>query len=439
MMKPFAPFPGPRSRFSRRTALKASTAAALAATGGSALATFGARAARRAQGQPISFWSRDDGQVLFDPIAAAWNESHPNQIEPTYIPSEQFVQKFAAAVAGGEPPDLVAVDLIYMPAFAEAGQMTDLTDQARALPFFDTLSPPHMRLGTYEDRIYSLPFNADGSFLLFNKNLFTAAGLDPEAPPTTWAAITEASQAITEAGGGTARGFYFSGSCPGCNAFTLLPYIWASGGDVLNEDGTAATLDDPNVKAMLEFVGGLWQNGQVPESAQVDTGEDFFNAFTSGTVGMVGTGAFSIAELKRDFPDLDFGVTPLPGREGGQSSFAGGDTVAIPTGSTRVEEAFEFLTWYLSDEIQVEQLAKNNGLPLRTDLIENRYSAEDPRYVTVGKAMYDGRTPYTVKYNQLFNDSASPWLEMLQRAIFDGEVDDAIAQAQASFTEIIAS
>jgi len=423
---------------SRRGLLRAGIGGAALAAGGG-LARPRAAVAGRGQGERITFWSRDDGQVVTEPVLAAWNESHPNQIEPTFIPSEQFVQKFAAAVAGGEPPDLVAVDLIYMPAFSAAGQMTDLTDLARGLPFFEQLSPPHMRLGTYEDRIYALPYNADGSFLLYNKNLFRDAGLDPEAPPTTWAAISEAAQAITEAGGGNAHGFYFSGACPGCNAFALLPYVWASGGDVLSEDGSQATITDPNVRAMLEFIGGLWSGGQVPEGAQVDTGEDFFNAFTAGTIGMVGTGAFSIAELKRDFPDLDFGVTPLPGREGGQSSFAGGDTIAIPTGSQRVEAAFEFLNWYLSDEVQLEYVAKNNGLPLRVDLVDNEYSRQDPRYITVARAMYDGRTPYTLKYNELFNDANGPWLAMIQRAVFDGELDAAIEEGQARFTEILAS
>ena len=426
-----------RSLLSRRDLLRVTGAAAGLAAAGSLGLPSAARAGRRAQGEPVAFWNRDDGQVLVEPIVAAWNETHDVQIEATFIPSEQFVQKFAAAVAGGEAPDLIAVDLVYMPAFAAAGQMTDISEQARALPFFGQLSPSHMRLGTYQDKVFSLPFNADGSFLLYNKNLFRQAGLDPEAPPTTWVAIQEAAQKITAAGGG-ASGFYFSGSCPGCNAFTLLPYVWASGGDVLTEDGTQATLTDPSVKAMLEFVRGLWDGGQVPQAAQVDTGEDFFNAFTSGTVGMAGTGAFSIAELKGEYPDIDFGVTPLPGREGGQSSFAGGDTIAIPAGSERVEDAFAFMAWYLSDEVQIEQLAKNNGLPLRTDLIENKYSAEDPRYIVAGRAMSEGRTPYTEKYNQLFNDSGSPWLAMLQRAIFDGEVDEAIAEAQQSFTDILA-
>jgi multiple sugar transport system substrate-binding protein len=423
------------THISRRGVLRlAGAATGLAATGGLVrpLTTF----ARAAQADTITFWSRDSGQLLVEPIVAAWNASHPNQIKATFIPADQFVQKFAAAVAGGDPPDLVAVDLIYMPAFAAADQMTDITEQAKALPFYDKLSPPHMRLGTYEEKLYSLPFNADGSFLLYNKNLFKKAGLDPEKPPTSWTEITDYAKKITASGDGT-YGFYFSGSCPGCNAFALLPYIWASDGDVLNEDGTKATLTDPSVKGMLEFMHGMWADKQVPESAQVDTGTDFFNTFTSGTIGMVGTGAFSIAQLKSEHPEIDFGVTPLPGKDGGQSSFAGGDTIAIPKGSKRAKEAFEFLTWYLSDDVQIEQLAKNNGLTLRTDLVENKYSQEDPRYIVVANAMYKGRTPYSKQYNQLFNDASSPWLAMLQRAIFDGEVDAAIAEAQQGFTDII--
>ncbi len=206
---------------------------------------------------------------------------------------------------------------------------------------------------------------------------------------------------------------------------------------MLSEDGSAATVTDPTVQAMLEFVGGMWANGDVPPGAQVDTGTEFLNVFSSGSVGMVGTGTSSIAELQMNYPDVDFGVTPLPGQEGGQSAFAGGDTIAIPAGSERVEDAFEFITWYLSDEVQVEYIARNNGLPLRTDLVENQYSQEDPRYITVANAMYEGRTPYSLTYNQLFNDSNSPWLAMLQRAIFDGQVAEAIAEAQEQFTAII--
>ena len=48
-----------------------------------------------------------------------------------------------------------------------------------------------------------------------------------------------------------------------------------------------------------------------------------------------------------------------------------------------------------------------------------------------------GHAPYSVKYNDLFNDGNGPWLAMLQKAIFDGDVDGAVAEAQARFAEIM--
>ena len=389
-------------------------------------------------GVTISFWSRDSTKDLVEPLINKFNASHATQIKVTFIPADQYIQKLATAFAGGEAPDLIAVDLIYMPSFAAAGQVTDITKQAKALPYYDQLSSSHMRLGTYNNRIYSLPFAAEGSVLLYNKDLFRKAGLDPEKPPTSLMEVAEYSRKITALGNGT-YGFYLSGSCAGCNAFVTLPLIWASGGDVLNQDGTAATVaSDASTKGVLDWLHQQWVDKQIPESAKVDTGTDFLNAFTSGKIGMAGSGAFAIATLKTQFPKIDFGVTPLPGLTGGTASFAGGDTIAIPQGSKHVDQAFEFMNWFLSDEVQVEYLAKSGGLPLRLDLVKNKYTQQDPRYGTIANAMFkQGRTPYLLRYNEIFNDANGPWLAMLQKSIFDGQTAAALPEAQNQFTQIL--
>jgi multiple sugar transport system substrate-binding protein len=395
-----------------------------------------APAASEAAGVTMSFWTRDSNQAQVRQLVDAWNSTHENQIEITVIPASEYMTKVGAAAAGGSAPDIIAVDLIYVPQFAAAGQLADITESAKSLSYFDTLSPSHVRLATYQDKIYALPFNAEGSILLWNKDLFTEAGLDPEKAPTTWAEIADAAAKIT-ALGDDKYGFYFAGSCAGCNAFTFLPLIWASGGDVLNADGTAATMTDPNVAAALDFYRQLWADGQIPPGAQADTGTDFFNAFAGGKIGMTGSGAFAISQLKNDYPDINFGVTYLPGKENGQSSFAGGDSIGIPSGSKYPKEAFEFIQWLTTDEVQLEQYAKANTLPIRTDLAENEYFAADPRLTTAAKAMAMGNTPYSLVYNQLFNDANGPWLKMIQTAVFDGNVDQAVQTAQDEFTKIL--
>jgi len=390
------------------------------------------------EGVTLTLWSRSANEAFVRRLVDAWNETHVNQIEPTIIPSDQFVTRVATGFAAGEIPDLLPIDLIYVPAFAKAGQLTDITELAESMDYFEQLSPSHVRLARYEDGLYALPFTAEGSVLLYNKGLFEQAGLDPEQPPTTWQEIYEAAQAITALGDDT-YGFYFAGSCAGCNAFTYLPLIWASGGDVLSEDGLESTVaDDPVVREALDFYRQMWEEGLIPPGAQADTGTEFLNAFLGGNIGMAGSGAFSISVLKNDHPEIDFGLTFLPGKDGGRSSFAGGDSIAIPAGAQNVEAAFEFIQWALSDEVQLDLYAAQGQLPVRVDLAENEYFEEDPRLTVNAEAMGLGRTPYSFVYNNIFNDPNGPWLQMIQTAVFQGDVDGAVATAHQRFTEILA-
>jgi multiple sugar transport system substrate-binding protein len=239
--------------------------------------------------------------------------------------------------------------------------------------------------------------------------------------------------------GHDSKGFYFPGRCAGCNTFTFLPLIWASGGDVLSEDGRTATINTPAIKDALEFYHRLWSKKLIPAEARVDHGDNFFSAFTSDKIGMMGSGTLSIATLKKQYPDIDFGIAYLPGKNGGTSSFAAGNSIAIPRGSKHVQEAFDFIQWALSQDAQVKILAKLGILPVRTDFAENEYSKLDPRYMLAARAMAQGHTPYSIHYNELFNAADGPWIGALQRAVFDGEIDEAMNTAQQQFTRILSS
>ncbi|MCA9890113.1 MAG: sugar ABC transporter substrate-binding protein, partial [Anaerolineae bacterium] len=223
-----------------------------------------------AQDEPVTMtmWVRSISfsvQTLVD----EWNATHDNQIELTEVPSGEFVTKLGAAVAAGEAPDIASIDLIYTPAFASAGQLTDLTEFVNQLAYVDDLSPAHMTLGEFEGRNYAVPFAAEGSFLIYNVDLFEQAGLDPENPPTTWAEVLDAARAIS-ALGDDIYGYYFAGNCAGCNAFTFLPFIWASGGDVLSSDFSEPTLEeDPMVREALQLYRTMWEEGLIPEGASV--------------------------------------------------------------------------------------------------------------------------------------------------------------------------
>ena len=103
--------------------------------------------------KPLIFWERSGGNESFvDLLAKAWNEKNPQRpIEITHFPSPEMVPKLAQAIASGEVPDLMGLDLIYGPQFEAAGQLTDITDKIKDWPELKTASPGHMLVSTYED------------------------------------------------------------------------------------------------------------------------------------------------------------------------------------------------------------------------------------------------------------------------------------------------
>src|ERR687897_1358111 len=125
----------------------------------------------------LQMWERSGGNAgVVDRLVAMWNEENPDRrIVLTYIPHAEMVAKLAQAIASGEVPDLMGLDLIYGPQFAEAGQLEDITDLIGDDPLLATIPEGHRTVATWDDRLFGVPLYADVSVLFWNKGLFEAA------------------------------------------------------------------------------------------------------------------------------------------------------------------------------------------------------------------------------------------------------------------------
>ena len=390
------------------------------------------------QAEDLTMWVResaaDPGKLMVD----LWNAGHEDKITLTAIPDNQMVTKLATSAQSGDSPDLVSFDLIYMPDFMKAGLLTDLTEQLNADPHYVTHVQAYKDIATFEDKIYGVGFTPDVSVLAWNKDLYKAAGLDPEKGPTTISEVVDHARKIRALGGDT-YGFWFSGACPGCNIFVTSPMMVAAGSKMLPRNGGDEALTGDGVKLVLEAYKTMWDEGLIPENAEVDTGANFVSAFASGKIGIAGTGGFLISLMKREHPEFNFGLTLLPGAEPGQvSAFVGGDVVAIPASGKNGDAARGFVTWVLSDEAQLDGLAKNSILTTRTDLADNEYTKGNDKVLTTAGALAAGYVPWVFHFADMVNSDSSPWIIMLQTAIFDGDVDGAIETARAEMLAIAA-
>ncbi|PDT26175.1 ABC transporter substrate-binding protein [Rhizobium sp. L9] len=405
----------------------------LAATGIATLCMVSAASAA----ENVEMWVRSGIGDAFKKVVEAYNSSHENKVVMTEVPFSELVQKYATAIAGGQAPDALSMDLIYNPAFAAAGQLEDLTDWAKSLPYFNSLSPSHVRLGTYQDKIYGLPLSVETSVFAWNKDLYKKAGLDPEKAPANWDEITANAEKIRALCDDT-YGFYFSGGgCGGCMIFTFTPLVWGAGADILSADSKTATLDTPQMRKAVDIYRNMVKKDLVPAGAASDNGTNFLT-FTNGKIGQQSLGAFAIGTLVTQHPEINFGVTLIPGVDGKPSSFAGGDNFVITKGTKKIDAVKEFLEYIYSEDGQ-KVMAKYGSLPTRGDIAGKVLEGLDPRMQVGLKAISVAKTPYTLQFNDLINSANGPWASFTNAAIFGDDVDGAFSSAQSEMQSIIDS
>ncbi|PZG23777.1 sugar ABC transporter substrate-binding protein [Micromonospora craterilacus] len=369
-------------------------------------------------GSELTLWTRAPLEKQAKLLVDAYNASHENTVKLTVVPNDDYVAKVGAAAGSSGLPDLFAADIVYVPNWVSQGLFQDLSSNINGLSFKDTINKGHLSAGTVDGKPHVLPFVLDLSMLFWNKDLFREAGLDPEKAPANleeYAAAAKAVQALKKDGVyGTAAGL----NCGGCLVFTWFPSIWASGGQVMSPDGTESKLADETAQKVYSTWADLWKSGAVLPSSAGETGPTWTAGFTEGKVGLM----FYPATLLSSTP-FDVGVAGIPGPTGGASTFVGGDGIGVSKDSKKAAQAWNFLSWMMSEDAQVEVLAKNKDVVSRSDLANNKYAAEDPRLVTINEVAGKGDTPVALNFQQAFNAPNSPWLTLIRNQVLNGSGD----------------
>jgi len=381
-------------------------------------------------GTKLTMWVRSATDDFSTRLVDEYNKNHKNQVTLTVIPNDNYLQKVGSAAGANQLPDILAADVVYSPNYTSQGLYVDITDRVAALPYADQLAPSHLAAGSWEDKLFAVPHKLDSSVMYYNKDLFKAAGLDPEKPPTNFAEVLSDARAITALGKDT-YGFALGGNCGGCGVYSLFPYAWAAETEMLSADGKKADFDNDTFREIFSLYKTMWDEKLVPANGKEEDGSTWQNAFIAGTVGILPHGSPIAGDLNKQ-AKFDWGVTSLMAPDGSATStFVGGDVAGITKSSKNVDAAWNFLQWTLEDAAQVEIIAKNGDIPARADLTGNAYTSSDPRMKFIADGVKNGHTPFALPFGDLFNNPNGPWVAMMRGAIFGDNPDKAITDGQA--------
>src|SRR5262245_19930759 len=215
-------------------------------------------------GSQLTMWVRSATDQFSKRLVDAYNASHKNHISLTIIPNDNYLTKVGTAAGSHSLPDILASDVVYTPNYTKQGLFKDISAEIKALPYYSSVAKSRLDVASYQGKIYAVADQLDSSVLFYNKDLFRQAGLDPEKPPTNFTEILDYARKITALGNGI-TGFDIAGSCGGCGVYTLFPYAWAAGVNVLSADGKKVDINNDAFKAIF----GLYK--QLTDEKLVDS------------------------------------------------------------------------------------------------------------------------------------------------------------------------
>jgi multiple sugar transport system substrate-binding protein len=349
-------------------------------------------------------------QALHQKIIAEFEKSHTN-IHVRVIYDTSKFQKLNVQVAGNAAPDVFYYVVDRLPALAQRGQVSDLTEGFTPLAgqFYPEVvnacrvnGQPRSERG----KLYMAPFHFSTDILFFNRDWFEKAAEPVPDESWDWPKFADVAMRLAPLGAGQATQGH-------ARIATVLPrplLLVQSFGGVLFADGKC-TVNSPESIAALQFYRDLVARGVAPTTAAMGEVEAFdgVNLFHDGKIPLLVGRTYMLAEFDQ-ISEFHWGVAPVPkGKVRWSRLSVGGNCVW--SGTKHQQEAWEFARFYSTEGAMLAAESR--------DAIPALKSAE-------ATAQFPPAMMDALAYSHLDNPWGYPfWDEFNQKAFF--ETTDAVA------------
>jgi multiple sugar transport system substrate-binding protein len=270
--------------------------------------------------------------------------------EPLTWTSDEQHQFYVINLEGASPTfDVLMLDVIWVPEFAQAGWLLDLSPwvtRDELAPHF----PAAVAAATWGGRVWGVPWNMNVGVMYYRADLLAKQGL---AQPRTWEELVTQTERVRAAvGDARLDGVLWQGKQYEGLVVNVLEHFWGSGTDLIGEDGRVLPHVD-RAEAALAFMRGLLERGASPPWVTAGDEELTRRAFGDGRAVFVRSWPYALDLFEQ--PDSPVrgrvGIAAIPGHVGGPpgAGATGGFHLAVNR-RTRHAEAAVALVRYLGGE-----------------------------------------------------------------------------------------
>lgn len=350
----------------------------------------------------VLWWTPNWGEARARELAVKFEAENPGiTIKLEVTTSDGLPQRVLTALQSGAAPDIIEVQHGWVNGYAQNNLVLPLDDVIQER---EDYVPAALDYVSWDGKLWALPYRIETHAIIFNKGMWSAAGLDPAKPPQTWAELVSAGETLSKDG---KFGFAITGGGEvGNTIFRSLPFIWMNGGGIVSDDVTKAIVNEPAAVEAVTFYTDFYKKGISPDSTLENDGTANRRLFIAEAVAAYQSGQFDVPSIRKENPNVDVGVFMIPHPEGKETAaILGGWSFVVPKDAKNPEEAKKFLQF----------MTTSDSMGFFTDTFPARTSAMSlPRFddpiLSVFKQMLPYGRPVPIHKN---------WVQITQ-AYFDG-------------------
>lgn len=306
----------------------------------------------------MNFSSSGGNEKYLDEWKETFEKQNPDiKVEIETVGFGDYFTKLATVIAGGNAPDVFELNYENFTTYASKGVLYNLSDLINMSKYdLSVINKNALQAFQLRETQYGLPYSFSTVVLIYNKDLFDKAGVSYPTNEWTWDDVLYAAQKIRE------LGIMTFGIYQPITFNELYKMVQQNNGNLLNEDGTAFTVNRPeNVETLQYMVDRVIKYNVMPTDAQL-AGMGDWDLFMSGRVGMLVTGSWAFPTFKENI-DFDWDIVVEPGNKKKATHFFSNGLV-MSKDTKNAEAAFKWMTFLsASKEVAESRVRANWELP----------------------------------------------------------------------------
>ncbi|ARE83881.1 sn-glycerol-3-phosphate-binding periplasmic protein UgpB [Roseovarius mucosus] len=373
---------------------------------------------------------------VVDGIVAKFEEANPDiKVNAIYSGNYDDTRVRAlSAIASGESAQLAVMFSIDAYDLIEQGQIVAFEDiEGVDQGWLDSFYPALMANGRIEGKTWGIPFQRSTIVAYYNKDMFRAAGLDPEAPPASWDEMVSMGKALTKDG---TYGLMIPST--GYPYWMFQALAIQNGKELMSGDGLETYFDDPAVVETLEFWKSLSTEHGIMPTGTVEWGT-LRQAFLEGQTAMMWHSTGNLTAVKNE-ASFDFGVSVLPANVRPGSPTGGGNFYVFEDTTTEERAAALKLIAFMTAPEQAAEWSIATGYmgvspaSYETEALK-AYTAEFPPALVARNQLENAIAEFSTFETARVRDGLN---NAIQAALTGGKSPaDALAEAQEAAERLL--